>query len=113
LRVEEPLGDLLQQRLDRTARGQVQAHAVFVLCTTRTASLNSLMITVDGWALASSVPPRTSVRSVWCRTSAAQEKNKRIGLAKKVLSEVRSLARSVLISLMTFSSWPRAQYRSR
>jgi hypothetical protein len=81
-------------------------------CLTSVATLKRARITVEGWAVAKAVWARVCVRRAWCRTEAPHARRSRTALARKVVAEVRSLWRSPLTALMSFSQLPRAQYRS-
>jgi hypothetical protein len=78
-------------------------------CLTWVATLNSVSITVDGWAVAKAVCIRVWVRRAWWSTYAPHARRRRVALARKVVAEVRSLWRSHLTALIAFSQFPREQ----
>ena len=64
-------------------------------CLIWAATLKSVRITVEGWAVANAVWARVCVRRAWWRTEAAHASRSRMALARKVVAEVRSLWRSL------------------
>ncbi len=78
-------------------------------CLIWVATLKRVSIPVEGWALASAVCDNVWVRRAWGRTEAAHASSSRMALARKVVADVRSLCRSHLTALISFSQFPRAQ----
>src|SRR5207249_11881208 len=78
-------------------------------CVSCVATLKSVRGTVAGWAVASAVWDSVCVRRAWWRTEAAHDRRSRMALARNVGAEVRSLWRSHLTALLSFSPFPRAQ----
>src|SRR6516162_274131 len=81
-------------------------------CLLWVATLKRVRITVAGWAVASAVWASVGVRRAWWRTEAAHDSMSRMALARNVVAEVRSLWRSHLTALISFSQFPRAPQRS-
>ena len=81
-------------------------------CLTCVATLKSVTMRVEGWAVARAVCCSVCVRKAWWSTDAAQARRSRRALARHVVAEVRSLCRSHWTALISFAPLPRAQERS-
>lgn len=73
------------------------------------ATVHRVRITVPGWAVARAVWASVCVWRAWWRTEAAHDRRSRTALARNVVAEVRSLWRSHLTALISFSPFPCAQ----
>jgi hypothetical protein len=78
-------------------------------CLIWVATLHTVRMTVPGGAVASPVCTSVGVRRAWWRTYAPHARRSRTAWARHVVAEVRSLWRSPVTALLSFSHFPRAQ----